>query len=100
VLTTADELLLGVSPREAAARGLAVCVFAYAITRGALSLRACFPLDPPAERLALTPDGRELVALSRTERMLSVYDIATGEVRTQVELGASPVSVAFAADSW
>jgi hypothetical protein len=100
VLTTAEELLIGVSPREAASRGLAQLIFAYQMSRGGLLLRACWPLDPRAERLALSPDKRELAALSRSQRMLAVYDIATGELRVRVEdLGTAPVSVAFAADS-
>jgi hypothetical protein len=92
VIAADDYLLIGVSGPESAARGLSVILKSYKPEKKTGSQRTWI-IDPPAEKIALAPDHKQIVTLNRTERMISSYDLATGDrIARLTEIGISPVS--------
>jgi len=97
LMVTSDRLFLGASSREPAARGQSQALLTLSTVGGGLFRKSSLLLDPPAEKLALSADGTKLVALSRLEQSLCVYDMESGQaVSKAVSLGRHPVTFALA----
>ncbi|GEM_PF-4656156 len=94
LISMGNRLLLGTADRESAARGLSTHLEIFE-TDGGFFRTATWSLDPPAEKIYLSPDGTHLVTLSRDRRMVTVLDSDGRVLRRIEEIGVSPVAGAL-----
>ena len=99
IATASGLLLLGVSDRETASCGLSAGILEFGLEDGfGGDPRRAWKLEPLAEKILATKDGKSLLGLSRLDRSLSVYDVESGErVGYLGGIGVAPMAVAGAA---
>jgi hypothetical protein len=92
LLVLGSRLYLGLAQPELAAQGKSELVYVFS-TDGGIFREVAFAVWPPAEKLALTPDGARLLSLARVERSLTVIDAGSGELVRRIEdVGTTPVA--------
>lgn len=91
VLASEGRLWVGLADVEMAARGLVDILNEYRVNGGVYRRRA-IDVTPPADKIGLSPDGTQLLALSTAERTLTVLDLEDQEVVVRLEdVGETPV---------
>ncbi|HEY6189136.1 MAG TPA: amine dehydrogenase large subunit [Pyrinomonadaceae bacterium] len=100
LLVSESQALVGLGREELSARGQSEEVYIYDIDGGIFFRRRSIGLSPPCEKIYLSPDGTQLIGLSREWRSLQMRDIASAKINAIVKnIGESPVSLALAPGS-
>jgi DNA-binding beta-propeller fold protein YncE len=95
-LISKSQLFIGMGREELSARGQSEDVYVYDVDGSLIFRSHSIGLSPPCEKIYLSPDGKQLIGLSREFRSVQVRDVASARVVAVVEdIGESPVSMAL-----
>jgi WD40 repeat protein len=96
ILVAGSRLYLGLGSTEKRAQGKSELLYVFWVDGGVFR-EVAYCIWPPAEKIALSPDRRRILSLSREKRSLSLLDTDTGELVRRIEdIGVSPVAMTIA----